>query len=968
MKTAQLRVPAPGRTVLAGDPSAHAASLAAPFLFFLSGCTGLVYEIVWFKRFTQAWGSSSVAMTLVVATFLGGLGLGALCLGPRADRASRPLLVYGWMEIAIGAIALVIPLAIARLRLVAAWAPDAVSEHPAALAAVRFALTFVVIGPACVLMGATLPFVVKHLTVRLGGGLATAWLYALNTLGAATGCFLAGFFLLPSLGLGATNALAVAVNVLLGGAAVSIGRRAPIATERTGEPRTALREGEPTQRRASLLLASAAASGFAALALQIVWTRQLALILGGSTYAFTSVLFVVLVGIAVGSLIFRLWLGRLEDQGRVLGGTLLTLVGGAVLGKLLAPEVTSAVAVLKPLRESEVWNSVVCVGASCALQLVPAVAMGVLFPWFVHAARFSRSSIGAGVGRVYAFNTLGTITGAVAATFVLMPRLGTSGSIVACLVLYFGVWIVLFPSENLRRSFVSGLTAVLMLLLTKLAATPDDPRITSTGQFMYGYQSAEDAARNNKVLLHSEGSSCTVLVRELPSGFRALSVNGKTDASDGVDDMPMQLGLAYLPAFLHPSLRDVLVIGFGSGCTPGATLEIPGTRVTCCEIEPAVFAAAELFSHVNHRPHESPDLEMVFEDGRNHLQRTGERYDVILSEPSNPWLAGVSNLFTLEFYREAKERLAPGGLLAQWIQTYSISTEHYADIAGTVMAVFPECALLRVSRGDTILIASERALTPDSATLDRAQSIVSARSEIAADLAKHFGSDDVRSALLRTLLLDTAGVRRLVAAHGSGVTITDVNLRLEFEAPLALFGSSPTPPAIGRAIFGAVAPGWFEKRLREWGCTSQHIVSLMELERVALELGAHDFVRRMAADALASELGDDHFFVSSLIAGEGPADVVEAALPRIAAAPALEGSRLGVALCTAGRYDDAIAVFRALSQRHPASATTLANLSINLKASGKAAEAREVLERAMQLDPFNDHAREVDSKEREVRP
>lgn len=928
----------------------------ASVLFFLSGCTGLIYEVVWFKRFTHVWGGSSLAMTVVVASFLGGLGLGAFLLGKRADRSERPLAWYGWCEIAIGVIALLVPLEIALLFRVSAVLHPVLMDSPLALAFVRLVLTFLTIGPACVLMGGTLPFVVKHLSTRMSGGAATAWLYAINTFGAAVGCFVAGFFLLPSLGLSTTNLLAVAINLALGFAAIALAKRTPAASSPAEPEHAALLT---SRWNAKLLLGGAAVTGFAALALQIVWTRQLALVLGGTTYAFTAVLFVVLVGIAVGSLLFRFWLSEVRDQGAVLGGTLLVLVAGAVLGKLLVPQAIAGTASLKHLRDSQSWNALICLASSSTLQLLPSIAMGILFPWFVNAARFASRELGAGVGRVYACNTIGSICGAVAGTFLLLPSLGTALAIGVCLALYFLTWIALFPSETPRWKFISAITAFLLLVMASVASEREDPRITNIGQFMYGYREPEEARAGNRVLFHADGASCSVLVRELNGGFRALCVNGKTDASDGGDDMPMQLGLAYLPMALHPQAKELLVIGFGSGCTSGASLLFAGTRVTCCEIEPAVLDAAPNFAHVNHRPYDSPDLHVVFNDGRNHLQGTDARYDLILSEPSNPWIAGVSNLFTRQFYEAASARLADGGILAQWVQTYSIGIDDYAAIAATITSVFPECALLRISKGDTILLASKRPLIPDAAVLALAQARVDQTPAITADLERYFGTRDVRSLLLKTLLLDTAGVRRFVAAGVEVELITDLNLRLEFDAPRALFVQESKAPEITQRLLSAVSHEWFGSLLRKWACGSEQIAALEALESTALELGQKDFVQMLAQSVLDFDATATHFSVSHLVTRD--ASEIAAALPAVVAGSELDASRLGVSLCAAQRYDEAITVFRALASKYPRSATVLGNLAVNLKAR-EVEGWREALDRAHELDPYNDFVRSLRSQ------
>src|SRR6185295_18397376 len=330
------------------------------------------------------------------------------------------------------------------------------------------------------------------------------------------------------------------------------------------------------------------------------------------------------------------------------------------------------------------------------------------------------------------------------------------------------------------------------------------------------------------VLYYKEGAACNVIVTEHFID-RALAVNGKVDATSQ-GDMDMQLGIAYLPRFLRPEAKNVLVIGYGSGTTSGASLLFPGTRLTCCEIEPAVFAASEYFSGVNHQPDRNPNFRIVFDDCRSHLQGTDEKYDLILSEPSNPWLAGVASLFTREFYEVCKGKLGDRGLLAQWIQLYSFSEAEYALVIRTVTSVFKHACLLRISTGDTVLLASQGTILPDRAVIDAAQKLLDGMPEAQVDLKKHLQAEDVRSALLSRLLLDETGLRRVAARTPSTEINTDLNLRLEFDAPLRLFISDLNPEVdMDPVLVGGVDSAWVRSMIEGWGCTKQQTTALRTL-------------------------------------------------------------------------------------------------------------------------------------------
>jgi hypothetical protein len=273
----------------------------------------------------------------------------------------------------------------------------------------------------------------------------------------------------------------------------------------------------------------------------------------------------------------------------------------------------------------------------------------------------------------------------------------------------------------------------------------------------------------------------------------------------------------------------VLVIGLGSGTTSGASLLFPETSVACAEIEPAVARASAHFEGVNHRPFASERFALVLNDGRAHLQGARARYDLILSEPSNPWMAGVSNLFTLEFYRAVRDRLAPGGVLAQWIQAYSLTPSDYALVARTVLEVFPHGLLLRLPGTDTILLASERPLDPERDAVERAQALVDSLSPVKADLERWLGTADVRSLLVRHRLLGDAGLRSLLARDGGRGINTDRDLRLEFDAPLRLFDRAVDSSEVEKSLLFAADTEVLAALWKRWGCGPSQAAALREL-------------------------------------------------------------------------------------------------------------------------------------------
>ena len=815
-KSSEARLPPKGASSRPGKADGGVARHVfwlASLMFFLSGATGLAYQVIWFKRFGHVWGSSSLAFASVGGSFLFGLGVGAYLFGRIADRLERPLRWYGFCEMAIGIAALVIPLEIQWLIAWSAGFYAFLPNEPLARYLLQFAVTLLVVGPPCVLMGGTLPLLIRALTAREGAlDQATGWLYAINTFGAAAGCYLAGFVLLPMIGLLQTNYLAAALNVTIGLGALALSPRARARKKQHVAPPPA----EPaTGWTMSMfgLYSAVALSGLGALMLEMTWSRQLALVLGGSTYSYSATLFVVLVGIAAGSLLFHLVLRPIALNPWLPVITISALAASCLASRMLLPWLSNRVGAWYDVRASLVGNAGVCLAAGALVELIPALAMGILFPLFVDLTRARASRVGRTVGDVYAWNTFGSIVGASLTSIVLFPRIGTAGSLALATALYVVTLVLVLPMRSIADYLRAAVGAALGAGAIAGILMPQNPLLTNMGTYLYGYR--PNALQGVELEYFKEGASTNVVVSKLPDGSPCLRVNGKIDASRG-SDMTMQLGMAYLPRILRPKARDVLVIGFGSGTATGASLLFKDAHVTCCEIEPAVFEAASYFSGFNHRPQEktrqflekrnanlplaerlSADemarearLTMVFGDGRTQLQQDDKKYDIIVSEPSNPWLAGVSNLFTEEFFTSAKAHLKPGGVLGQWIQTYQFTFADYLMIVRTMKEVFPYYGLIVFSSADTLLLASDVPLMPsasDLADLAELQQFLNETPEIRDDLLEWFGTTDVRVLLLSNFSVGPKLLDKWLAAGPRDRLNTDLNMRLEFEAPRHLF-------------------------------------------------------------------------------------------------------------------------------------------------------------------------------------
>ncbi|HEX4438459.1 MAG TPA: fused MFS/spermidine synthase [Thermoanaerobaculia bacterium] len=684
------------------------------FVFTLSGAAGLVYEVLWSRRLTHVFGSTTLAVSTVLAAFMGGLAAGSYAFGSWADRRPRrALAAYGLLELGVGAFGLAVPLLLRAVEAVYLALAPVTERSPFLFFAAQFVLVAAVLAPPCALMGGTLPLLVRWLVGReeeIGAGVGT--LYAANTFGAAVGTAAAAYVLLPYLGVRPGELCAVAVNVAAGLAALAIARGKGEGGRMETEEPQALDSSPPANASrgpsSAPLLAAVALSGFAAMADEVAWARVFGLVFGSSVYAFGLMLLEFLVGIAIGSAIFsRL---RRRDPGHVLGVALVANTAVALLGLLAVPHLPTGYMRGFPLILGSFAAQQALELVLTAPVLLPlAMLFGIAFPAAV-AATADRPGMGRGVGRVTAWNTAGTVCGAFLAGFVLIPGIGLRATlVVAAAATAIGGGIALRASATgaLRRVGLAAAASALVVAML-LPGWPRELLAQGAGFYAAFFGSVDillESARTSELLFYRDGIATTLSVDQ-QNGQRFYRSNGKTDASTAPGDMANQLLLGHLPMLIHPSPRDVFVLGLGTGVSAAAIARYPVRSIEIADIEASARDATRLFAAENRDILSDPRVRLIVADGRNALLARRADYDVIVSDPSDVWVAGVGSLFTREFYALARSRLRPGGVMVQWFHMHSLPPEDMKLIVATFRSVFPHTSFWRPNRGDVILVGT----------------------------------------------------------------------------------------------------------------------------------------------------------------------------------------------------------------------------------------------------------------------
>ncbi|MEW6381602.1 MAG: fused MFS/spermidine synthase [bacterium] len=770
-------------------------------LFFLSGFCGLLYEITWSRLIGLTLGNSTEAITATVAAFMAGMAIGGYAGGKVADRRINSLWLYGILEGLAGLYALALPflLRLARPLLSSLYQNAQAGQSTMILA--RFAVCCAVLLVPAALFGAMLPLLSRFLIRQPDQfGNLIGKLYGLNLFGAALGALVSGLWLIPHLGVSKTIYLAALIEFLICGWVLILSGKeghdavtsasAPAQTDGIDLP---FRDSSPLS--SPLILLAMALSGASALVYEITWTRAIIMIIGSTVYAFSLMLTAVIAGLALGSMCAARLIDRRKDLVLIFG--LLEIgVGGATFG--LAPFFEKLTLVVIPMFNLFGNNFAALQAIELSglffLMLLPSLLLGMIFPLMSTMYVRGTDRPGGGVGATLMANSLGAVAGTVASGLFLIPAIGIQKTMLAASMVnvFLGSSALLFsPSLSGIKKAAAFPLAFGCGLLFFITQPEWNKALISGAPYVYGRvyaglsrqgsgQSVKEIVLNQADLLfYQEDAQTTVSVKKDKGEQLFLQLNGKTDASSREDNCTQRL-LAHIPLLLHPDPQQVMVLGLGSGVTLGAAEKYSTVKhLDCIEISPAVIRAAACFNEVNGRSLDDPRLRIIVGDGREHLALTDQKYDVIISQPCSPWIAGMSGLLTREFFQLCRERLNGTGLCCIWLQTCNLDMASSQSVVKAFGEVFPSLSIWEARPGiDYLLIGGTGEIKLDYQLVQRKMAGESLHREL-----KTVGlprPDD----LLARFVMSKEGAARYVqgaCAH------TDDTTWLEFHAPKLLY-------------------------------------------------------------------------------------------------------------------------------------------------------------------------------------
>jgi spermidine synthase len=767
------------------SPNAAPARPVLVLLFVASGCSALIYEIVWFQLIELVIGSSTVSLGILLGTFMGGLCLGSILLARVVSARRNPLLVYAALELGIGAFAVLV---LFSLPSVAGVYVAYAGYGPASLI-LRGLLCALVLLPPTVLMGATLPAIARWVENTPRGVSWLGVLYTANIVGGVFGCLLAGFYLLRVHDMAIATYVAVAINLGLAAIAFVLAFWA--------KPRISA-AAQPPQDRARrspdvwMVYVVIGISGLTALGCQVVWTRLLAIQTGATVYTFSIILAVFLIGLGAGSGVGS-YLARTRAGPRVaLAIVQLLLVVGIAWTTTMIHASLPHWPIDRALATSA-WFTFQLDLVRAMWAIFPTACLwGASFPLALAAAAAPGEDPGRLVGSVYASNTIGAILGALTFSILAIPTIGTFQSqrllMAFCIVAGVLMLIALMPGRtgaageavSARVGIGGGAVAAVLASVALIWAIPGP----ATGMLAFGRELPKYFPVP-KTLFAGEGINATVAVTQYDATTRSFHINGRPEASTGRHDMRLQRMMGHVSALLHRKPRTVLIVGFGAGVTAGSFTRYPDIeRIVICELEPLVPSVVSTFFHEqNYDVMKDPRVQIIYDDARHYLLTTREKFDIITSDPIHPWVKGSATLYTRDYFELVKKRLNPGGVITQWVPFYESTPDVVKSQLATFFSVFPD-GVIFVNDGertntDSVVFAEldPQPIDPDmiQERLERPE-YKPARDSLA-DVGFYAATD-----LLATYL---SRARDLSDWLKGGQINTDRNLRLQYLAGMA---------------------------------------------------------------------------------------------------------------------------------------------------------------------------------------
>lgn len=694
-------------------------------LFVISGIAGLIYQIVWFKYLSLFLGNTTYAQMTVLAAFLGGFAFGNYLFGKKSDAFKNPIKIYSLLELFIGAYCLLYPtisVLFGNFFLSVASGLN-VSSQNFLFTGLKFLISALLLFAPTAAMGGTLPVLSKFFVDKLQDTRReVAILYFLNSFGAVIGIVFAGFVLIKEFGLNITIYTTACLNILAGLTGLIISRQSEkvihVEVDLSKEESVpfSIKVGKNT---AAVVVLVAGISGMAALIYEMVWVHLLINFFGSSTYAFSIMLMAFIGGITLGSLIVSQKFFKKYNYVKLLTFSQTAIAVSTMLMLLFyerLPYFLWQVSALfsKSPQSFEIFlivEFIICF----MLMVFPTLFMGMSLPIASEIISGSNKKIGFSVGRVFSVNTLGTVVGVILTGLVFIPYFGIKGTFEIGIALNLVAAIILswsYKSFSHLERIGTNVFCVASFLFYLILFPSWNEAVMIKGVFKsFGetppatFEEFSKSLSNENIVFYEEGTTATVAVTQskVNPDRKRLIINGKPDASSYID-MPTQVLLGQIPMMLHPNPKNVFVVGFGSGTTIGSVLTHPVKNVTCAEISKEVIKASKFFEKENRNCTKDPRLKLVNEDALTLLKLSKDKYDVIISEPSNPWIAGIGTLFSKEYFEKCSSSLDSAGIMVQWFHLYEANDEVVRLVLNTFSSVFPNAQLWNSVANDIILV------------------------------------------------------------------------------------------------------------------------------------------------------------------------------------------------------------------------------------------------------------------------